>query len=612
MTSIVRPLSHDPRRLPASSFSNASTADPPGPFHSHPPPPAVSHLLPLHSNASGPLSTARRERSSKPIMDWLAKKWGATRKVGNDRKDETKRWKPTAQVAMRPMNGLNVPPPPPPPPPPPSTTTKWTTSATTGIESPNTISFPLNAYPQFADQTDRRTFATRSSISPDNSPTGSRSASEISLAESYLGIEDPDNRSFVPSQSEAGTGMEDDGSLRPIPPSHPSSPARSAFSVPRSQYRFRGAAVAQSGRPLSTSTTASSLRYAPSEAPSKGWRSFGSNGGVTATSGGSASTKPTTVFSTDTGVLPPAHIAEVPMDIEGVGNPPIRRPSESAGMAGTSPIQPRPRMNRTLTRDSTISAHPSPLGAIPPTSSDAQDSEMMTTTTTTTTPSTGGQIPPPSSHPLHITGDVQAPKHSHHHPRYNPRPDALPQANASTLTLASSTFAMPSAGMNGTPSHHARSVAGSHRFSSMADEDTTVDEVIGRQTGGEEVDFEDVPTTPIAQSSPTTSHFIPARRSLDIHAAILSPADGNSIRDGNGTSHRGPASSYYYGRHRLDDDASVRALRRRGSWESGESKFSWVGLPQVLNTVPQSSGASGRSVQEKEKSSLRGMTGVVG
>lgn len=178
---------------------------------------------------------------------------------------------------------------------------------------------------------------------------------------------------------------------------------------------------------------------------------------------------------------------------------------------------------------------------------------------------------------------------------------------------------MPSAGMNGAPSQRARSVAESHRFSLLAGEDAardmTLDEGTNEDMSLENMEVEDVPTTPLAQSSPTTSHFIPGRRSLDLHsaaaAAVAAIHDTSSIRDGTGTSNRGPASSYYYGRHRLDDDASVRALRRRGSWESGESKFSWVGLPQPLNgpSVVHSSGASARSGMEKG-SSIRGKPSV--
>ncbi|GJJ07348.1 hypothetical protein Clacol_001549 [Clathrus columnatus] len=42
-----------------------------------------------------------------------------------------------------------------------------------------------------------------------------------------------------------------------------------------------------------------------------------------------------------------------------------------------------------------------------------------------------------------VSGGLQAPLHTSHHPRYNPRPSSPPQDNASVLTLASSAFAFP-------------------------------------------------------------------------------------------------------------------------------------------------------------------------
>src|SRR6185437_8652527 len=36
---------------------------------------------------------------------------------------------------------------------------------------------------------------------------------------------------------------------------------------------------------------------------------------------------------------------------------------------------------------------------------------------------------------------IQAPNHTHHHPRYNPRPGSPPNENASMITLASSAYA---------------------------------------------------------------------------------------------------------------------------------------------------------------------------
>lgn len=47
-----------------------------------------------------------------------------------------------------------------------------------------------------------------------------------------------------------------------------------------------------------------------------------------------------------------------------------------------------------------------------------------------------------------LSGGLQAPLHTSHHPRYNPRPSSPPQDNASVLTLASSAFAFPGVLLN--------------------------------------------------------------------------------------------------------------------------------------------------------------------
>jgi len=60
-------------------------------------------------------------------------------------------------------------------------------------------------------------------------------------------------------------------------------------------------------------------------------------------------------------------------------------------------------------------------------------------------------VPSPTTGTSKMT--IQAPGHSHLHPRNNPRPSSPPLDNASTLTLASSTFALSLA------SPHSRSVA---------------------------------------------------------------------------------------------------------------------------------------------------------
>ena len=119
-----------------------------------------------------------------------------------------------------------------------------------------------------------------------------------------------------------------------------------------------------------------------------------------------ASTKPTTILSIDiAGGL--AHIAQVPTPVSAgpwftphVRNPSLDVPVGSGNSITFSALPPSP----------TVSRPPSPSNA----------------STTATRP-------------------VQAPLHTAHHPRNNPRPFSPPLENASMLTLASSAFGVPGA-----------------------------------------------------------------------------------------------------------------------------------------------------------------------
>lgn len=130
----------------------------------------------------------------------------------------------------------------------------------------------------------------------------------------------------------------------------------------------------------------------------------------------SASTKPTTLLSIDSnpGV---AHIAQAPPT-----------PTSVSGYNITPGPSPVTRFPPHIRQSS--SGYGSPVGlitfsALPPSS-------------------------PPSSRPSSLgpvirtgTGALQAPAHTSHHPRNNPRPSSPPLDNASVLTLASSAFATP-------------------------------------------------------------------------------------------------------------------------------------------------------------------------
>ncbi|KAG7097159.1 hypothetical protein E1B28_004536 [Marasmius oreades] len=197
-----------------------------------------------------------------------------------------------------------------------------------------------------------------------------------------------------------------------------------------------------------------------------------------------ASTKPTTLLSIDLHGNGMAHIAQAPPT-------PTRFPHA---------------------RSSSTTTNPNPLinGAVPPspqTSSRPPSVQDILNTANTQASNT----------PI-----VQAPLHTTHHPRNNPRPLSPPSDDASVLTLASSAYAMP-----------------------------------GSRVGGPGVPGWSSPPSAVGGGGDSMSHF-----------------GGNDV-DAEST------SQLVIDDERLDDrdvDASMRALRprstRRGSWESEVSRWS--------------------------------------
>ncbi|KAG8919203.1 hypothetical protein FRC01_001418 [Tulasnella sp. 417] len=187
---------------------------------------------------------------------------------------------------------------------------------------------------------------------------------------------------------------DDDASIRPLPPTSPPSPAPSR----------------------STHYTISSYTSGGGMSDPRTFRS------------GAASTKPTTLLSIDVGPQAQgmAHIAQAPPSTTGG--------SVSAG-PGTAPSSPS-------------------FGRFPSGRGHAQVPSVASITF--------GNLPSGPRHPLASAlspetdyeeliraeeaeaGVVNtAPNMSHYHPRNNPRPSSPPLDNASTYTLASSTYAMP-------------------------------------------------------------------------------------------------------------------------------------------------------------------------
>ncbi len=185
---------------------------------------------------------------------------------------------------------------------------------------------------------------------------------------------------------------DEDASIRPIPPSIPPSPVPSRSTHSSSATSVSGADTADHPR--------------------------------ASQSVGTTSTKPTTVMSIDLGLG--GHIAQVvPSQSSVLGrNAPV---TSSPNSSPSSSRFPRLRSSNTLSPvGASVSFNMGPNGA----SGSNRQASLPTTSTTLGVPVSGNKLAP------------QAPGLTHFHPKNNPRPASPPMDNASTLTLASSNFAM--------------------------------------------------------------------------------------------------------------------------------------------------------------------------
>lgn len=272
--------------------------------------------------------------------------------------------------------------------------------------------------------------------------------------------DDDSNASLYPRNAD------EDASLRPLPPSPTSMSIIS---------RAGSAPLVRSDSVPHKTTPAPVMRRDTRSSSVDGPRSFMSDDAANlrgSREGSLASTKPTTIISFESGA--PAHIAVAPSVSS--SSPVVRPLSTSTGASGGGLAQSLP---------SPVSPTFLPANA------------------------------PPE--------DFQVPKHTRYHPRNNPHPASAPGPNASTQTLASSTFGL----------------------------DTT--RSIPR------------PSSVRIRDSPSAYHA---------HGRVFAERPGSMQGDAVST-HAIAASVRTRGNTRADDDASMRAVRRRGSWESGESRWSW-------------------------------------
>ncbi|WOO85498.1 uncharacterized protein LOC62_07G008997 [Vanrija pseudolonga] len=367
-----------------------------------------------------------------------------------------------------------------------------------------------NPYPSLPIPLVRRSYPASTIDSSSMAPSASilsrsRTPSLASLSSLRRHRASGDGGSFSSSFRLAGRVADEDASVRPLPPSLATSPARSISILSRS-----------GSMPLMRSESAPhAVPPAPHELDRRNTFSSSIGGGPDAPSSVSSevsgdilsrvsredsltSTKPaTTVISFESGNAPVAHIAVAPSLSSNSSPPAVGRSMSSP--AGTSIANSANGGPTTL---------PSPISP-------------------TFLP---GSV---------VNEEVQqhtVPRHTRYHPRNNPHPSAPPGPDASTLTLASSTFGFVSPqAMGARP--------GSLRLRDGA--------------------------SPSAYHAPVVSPSVAfADRPGSTHDRPLSNYDGLS-------SHAMSLSIRNRSYGRADDDASMRAIRRRGSWESGESRWSW-------------------------------------
>ncbi|KAF9515457.1 hypothetical protein BS47DRAFT_1341960 [Hydnum rufescens UP504] len=189
---------------------------------------------------------------------------------------------------------------------------------------------------------------------------------------------------------------DDDASIRPLPPTSPPSPVPSRSTLQSSTHTSEG--------------YASDFRTARStEAPS---------------------TKPTTLMSFDLGIG--GHIAQAPSPHATRGPLFVGPPTP-----GSSPLStrfPHLRSPSTIPPMSTSLS----FAALPTSASAGGRTGVTFPNYIAESPNTGNNTLSPPVLKL----SAQAPGHTSFHPRNNPRPASPPLDNASTLTLASSTFAL--------------------------------------------------------------------------------------------------------------------------------------------------------------------------
>ena len=493
------------------------------------------------------MAAARRDRTGKPIFEWITRKLAPNRRVVSDA--------PIQRATRKPNPVVKIPTPPNQSPPKPVSPAQIFTplSGRESIRSENHslkaysysrstafVSGPErerrreanNPYPFIPVGPHRQSTIDSESHAPSMSfVSRSRSSSMRSEGSMTSGLP----RRRISMLDDASSRLADeDASIRPIPPSHPNSPTPSAsfvyLSASASLLSPRSAVSPLTFLPPSPSFARPYTRYSvssPGPAISTSSSEPDEYTGGHSRQESLASTKPTTVLSFDSGPRP-AHIAQAPPFVSVQVQ---SEPTTSDLLLDTAPDSPGP--------------------------ANANDNSADLTRGSSST------SPAFLSHPL-----VQAPKHSHPHPRDNPHPTSPPDANASILTLASSTYAATPGAVSpgvltpapGPPSLRLRDAL----------------QPVSPHFGPGVMRTASLLTSPSVTFAPE-----PLDRPSSIYGGREWRPDDASTSARSGWPNR------------IDEKASVRAIRRKGSWDSIESGWSWRAQSGSAMLAAMASGTDG-------------------
>ncbi|WWC69497.1 uncharacterized protein I206_103439 [Kwoniella pini CBS 10737] len=434
---------------------------------------------------------------------------------------------------------------------------------------------------------------------------------------------------FIAGGGGLSVGADDDASLRPFPPSHPASPTHSTsvlsrtgsnqFPPPQPSNKIDGSRSRTntfystwSGAGHARSTTGSldgiygsTYRYSYDQRredneEDQDEEDDGERGRESRQD--STSTKPTTCISFDSSPAI-AHIAQpqflpITQNQFQVQLPTSNQTQTSPQTQPYTPTVPQGSFGLGDVITSSPASVPSPSRRASSESSDHVIRETSSggsspTPPSPTTPTSHATSSPtgPISQNLALQVHVQAPKHTPHHPLHNPIPNEIPDDNASMLTLASSTFdLLPNQIGNNQGQSQSESITPQTHITSVIENTSQmINPILPNPTI-----INRLKDTTITTTTTNTTNQIIRPNSITSPSIHWAPTPNlsstieerpNSIYDNNNnnnnsihnSNHLSTTTSIKSFKQKADRDASVRAIRRKGSWESYESGWSWRG-----------------------------------